>query len=197
MIPTKRIKPEYLLVLAIVVLAVVLLMCACNGPYYRQPVVVQAQPVAQQAVANNQDFQIVQDPNSGIEYSIFMAAGVQYMIDLDTWNTWYGMGGYNYVLGHYRSYGYCTPYYADRYSFRTINHYSYNTYRSSYARSPRAFSPAYRPQMRSSAPRPSMQSTRASTRPTMQSSSAPRSYSPASRPSMSSTRSSSRPSMRH
>lgn len=178
---------------------------ACNGPYYRQPVVVQSVPtqqVQQQVVANGQDFQIVQDPNTGLEYSVFYDAGVQYMIDLATWNTWYGMGGYGYVINHYHGYGGCVSYVPSRYrSYRVENHYSYNSYRPSFrpsssrAYTPSGGSPAFRTGSPAPTynPRPSFRTTTtAPSRPSFQSSSS------SSRPSFrTSSSSSSRPSFRH
>lgn len=105
--------------------------CSCGQPVvYTQPMV---QPVQQ---VQQPQYEIIQDPNSGVQYSVFYDNGIQQMVELSLFNSWMGMGGYGYVIHHYHD----NPSYYRRYDSRV--------YRS-YSRVPRN-SPAYSPAFKSS-----------------------------------------------
>lgn len=80
--------------------AAVLHMCSCGQPvvYQQQPAVVVQQP-------NNQ-YQIIQDPNSGQQMAVFYDNGMQMMLELAVFNSLMNSGGYGYVVHHYHDYGY-------------------------------------------------------------------------------------------
>lgn len=105
-----------------------LVMCGCRQP------VVYTQPVVQQV--QQPQYEIMQDPNTGVQYSVFYDNGIQQMVELSLFNSWMGMGGYGYVIHHYHD----NPSYYRRYDSRTY---------SSYSRLPRN-SPSYNPRFRSS-----------------------------------------------
>lgn len=128
------------LILSIVGLVTVYILVICSILGCGQPVVYNTQPIVTTAPPQLQvsqpQYEIIQDPNSGVQYSVFYDNGIQQMVELSLFNSWMGMGGYGYVIHHYHD----NPSYYRRYDSRV--------YRS-YSRVPRN-SPAYSPAFRSS-----------------------------------------------
>lgn len=132
-----------------VLLAIIIFWCifGCGQPtYYSTPTPVVVQQPAQQ-------YQIIQDPNTGMQYATFYDGGVQMMIDIATWNSWYALGGYSYVVNHYHSYPRCIRYNSTVYGrYTTVSRGSYNTYRPSGGFRSTGNTPAFRSTSPSRAP---------------------------------------------
>lgn len=152
-----------------------LVVCSCQILSCQQPVAY-VQPVAVgqvQSVAPQQQYQIIQDPNTGIQQAVFYDNGVQMMLELSLFNSMMNSGGYGYVIHHYHDYPSYRTYNSRSYSsWRTVSRGSYNTYKPagslrSTGGSVPAFrntsTPAYRststPTFRSSASTPAFRSS--------------------------------------
>lgn len=106
------------------------LLVSCGQPvqYYAQP----APVVVQQQVAPQQQYTIIQDPNTGLQNAVFYDNGVQMMVELSIFNGWMSNGGYPYVINHYHSYAPCVRYNSGTYSrWRTVSSGTYNSYKPS------------------------------------------------------------------
>ncbi|MEO6304512.1 MAG: hypothetical protein ABIP51_15235 [Bacteroidia bacterium] len=73
--------------------------CGNQPQYVQQPVVVQQQPV----YTAGADYQVIQDPSTGIQNVVYTMNGLQYIIAYSTFMNWYGQGGYGYVNQMYNS----------------------------------------------------------------------------------------------
>lgn len=182
----KLVNKDTKLGLIVLLVSAVLVWFACNG--CGQPVVYTQPAMVAQPVVAQQQYQIIQDPSTGMQYSVFYDGGVQYMIDIDTWNNWYSLGGFGYVIHHYHSYPRCIRYNSTTYSrYTRVSSGSYNSYkptfrssspstqfRSAPARTPSGGSPMFRSSAPSSTPTRSAPTFRSSSsggsRPTFRSS---------------------------
>lgn len=111
---------------------VAIVLFSCGQPVvYTQPMV---QPVQQ---VQQPQYEIIQDPNSGVQYSVFYDNGIQQMVELGLFMSWYNRpNGMYYVIHHYHD----NPSY-----YRTYDRTTYSSWRTL----PRN-SPAYNPRFRSS-----------------------------------------------
>src|ERR1700751_4213909 len=95
-------------------LAILYSIFGCGQPVVYTQLVVQ--PV-QQVVQPQYD--IIQDPNTGVQYSVFYDNGIQQMVELSLFNSWMNTGGYTYVIHHYHD----NPSYYRRYDSRAYSSY--------------------------------------------------------------------------
>lgn len=137
-------------------ISLLLAFTGCGQPVvYTQPMV---QPVQQ---VQQPQYEIIQDPNSGIQYSVFYDNGIQQMVELSLFNSWYNRpNGWSYVIHHYHD----NPSYYRRYDNRAYG--SYNRV----PRSSSAYSPNFRssttPSVRSNTPAFRSRASQSTVRPT-------------------------------
>lgn len=75
------------------------IVTSCGPPYQQQPVVVQTQPVS------TQGYQVIQDPNTGIQQVVYVDnSGAQQMMEyalfMQLWNAGSWNGVYRYTYSH-------------------------------------------------------------------------------------------------
>lgn len=100
-------------VMAMFAAAIVVLLVSCGQPTtYVQPV--QQPVVVQQA---QPQYQVIQDPTTGVQQAVFYDNGVQMMMELALFNSMLNSGGYSYVIHHYHD----NPRYYRRYDSRTYS----------------------------------------------------------------------------
>lgn len=126
----------------VLVLLLAWMLFGCGQPaQYVQPVVIPAPQVQAQ-----QNYQIIQDPNTGVQYSVFYDNGVQQMMELAIFTSMMNQGGYGYVIHHYHD----NPSYYRRYDSRVYSRYrsvprsSYPAFRSTVTPSRASNTPAFR-----------------------------------------------------
>lgn len=133
------------------------LLFSCGQP------VVYTQPVQQPVVVQTQQpqYQVIQDPNTGAQYSVFYDNGIQQMVELSLFMSWMRQpGGFTYVIHHYHD----NPSYYRRYdrtrysSWKSTSSPAFRSTTSPPARSTPAFratsaQPAAKPTFNSSSTR--------------------------------------------
>lgn len=145
----------------------VLLVPGCGQP------VVYTQPMQQPVVVQQPQYQVIQDPNTGAQYSVFYDNGIQQMVELSLFMSWMRQpGGFTYVINHYHD----NPSYYRRYDRTRYSSWRSTpspTFRSTTSPPARSNTPVFRSTTAQPAARPTFNSssTRSSSTPTFRSSS--------------------------
>lgn len=155
------------------VLLVIIALVVCALASCGQPPVVYTQPIQQPVVVQPQQpqYQVIQDPSTGMQYSVFYDGGIQQMVELSLFMSWMRQpGGFTYVIHHYHD----NPSYYRRYDRARYSSWRSTpspAFRSTTSPPARSSTPVFRSTTTQPAARPAFNSSSTRSAPAFRSSS--------------------------